>query len=631
MNRSKKSKPETSPGIQSQKLLLRQPLDLIVRYSARMLHNKGQVQEGAAAEDLAKIRSLGEQLAEFLDNLRELNSSTMHDLRTTLNGIIGYCEMLQEDAGGSAFADLQKVLSAAREFQHTLEALAAGSIAGEKEGGHGGEVVERDAMIKATMQDIEYGSSIHSETSAQCSGSILVVDDNEINRDLLASQLRRQGHRVALASNGRQALEVIAEENIDMMLLDIMMPEMNGYEVLEHLRSNPGMQSIPIIVISALDMIASVVRCIQLGAQDYLLKPFNPVLLNARINSCLEMKRLRERGEALALGEFSEEEQFIAESREMQNILHTVKTVSRNPVNVLLHGSSGTGKEVLARMIHADSKRKDKPFVAVNCAAIPENLVESEFFGYEKGAFTGASSSRGGYFEEAAGGTLFLDEIGDMPLFLQPKLLRAIQEEEGRRLGGSTPVPYDVRIISATNKDLLAEVKSKRFRKDLFYRIFSVEIKLPPLRDRREDIVPLAFFFLKKVNRRFDKKVAGFAPDVLRFFEEYAWPGNVRQLLHEIERLVALTPEGEEILLKDCSQELLDARSRPWPHRGDELAGATLSERVKKLEIACIHEALSRTGGKKLPAAKLLGITRVGLDNKIKRYGIDPAAHGKNS
>ncbi len=630
MTRSNKSKPEISADMQSQKLLLRQPLDLIVRYSAKMLHNEDRVQEDVAAADLAKILRLGKQLSGLLDKVSELNSGTMHDLRTPLNAIIGYCEMLQEDFGDS-IPDLQEVLSAAREFHHALEALGAGSIAGEKEGWHEGEVVERDAMIRTTMRDIEYGTGTHTKTSAGNSGSILVVDDNEINRDLLASQLKRQGHRVTLASNGREALAIIAEENIDIMLLDIMMPEMNGYVVLEHLRSNPGMQSIPIIVISALDRIASVVRCIQMGAQDYLLKPFNPVLLNARINSCLEMKRLKDRGEALALDNFPEEERFIAESREMQNILHTAKAVSRNPVNILLHGSSGTGKEVLARMIHAGGNRKDKPFVAVNCAAIPENLMESEFFGYEKGAFTGAGSSRRGYFEEAAGGTLFLDEIGDMPMFLQPKLLRAIQEEEGRRLGGNTFVPYDVRIISATNKDLLSEVKNKRFRKDLFYRIFSVEIKIPPLRDRREDIVPLAFFFLKKVSRRFDKNVAGFSPDLLRFFEEYAWPGNVRQLLHEIERLVALTPEGEEILLKYCSQELLDARSQSPLSWGDELSGSTLPERVKKLEIACIHEALNQTGGKKQPAAKLLGITRVGLDNKIKRYGIHFTTHGKKS
>jgi transcriptional regulator with PAS, ATPase and Fis domain len=298
--------------------------------------------------------------------------------------------------------------------------------------------------------------------------------------------------------------------------------------------------------------------------------------------------------------------------------------VSRNPINILLHGNSGTGKEVIARVIHNRSDRKKRPFVAVNCASIPENLMESEFFGYEKGAFTGADSGRGGYFEEADGGTLFLDEIGDMPMFIQPKFMRVLQEGEGRRLGSSKSFNYDLRIISATNKDLLQEVDAGRFRKDLFYRIFSVEINIPPLKDRREDIVPLALFFLNKVSKRFGKRVAGFAPDILRFFEQYSWPGNVRQLQHEVERLVAFTPEGKEILLKYCSQELLGRKNPPAITSLDD-ATLSLPDKIKELEINCINEALSKTGGKKMPAAKLLGITRVGLDNKIKRYGIDPS------
>jgi DNA-binding NtrC family response regulator len=601
---------------------LRPWLAVIVRCSRKLIHEDNRYPEGTAA-DLAKIHGLGEQLSQLLDDFSELNSDTIHNLRTPLNGIIGYCEMLREDSD-DLIPELQKIISAAREFQGALEMLVIGKASKKIENKDEPDIVERDAMIKATIDSVRFQNDSQPSASKEGSGSILVVDDNEINRDLLSSQLGRQGHKVTLASNGREALEIIAKENIDLMLLDIMMPEMNGYVVLENLRNNPVMKTIPIIVISALDTIESVVRCIQLGAEDYLLKPFNPVLLDARINSCLEMKRLKDRSEVLELGNLLEEVQFIAESNVMRNVLHTVNTVSRNPVNILLHGSSGTGKEVLARMIHAGSDRKNKAFVAVNCAAIPENLMESEFFGYEKGAFTGADSSRGGYFEEAAGGTLFLDEIGDMPMFLQPKLLRAIQEEEGRRLGSNKSVPYDVRIISATNKDLLHEVEAKRFRKDLFYRIFSVEIKIPPLHERKEDILPLAFFFLKKVSKKFDKKVKGFSTDILRFFEEYPWPGNVRQLLHEIERLVAFTPPGEEILLKHCSHELLGWKNLSSISCSGDMSKLTLHERVKKLEISCITEALRRTGGKKLPAAKLLGITRVGLDNKIKRYGIHP-------
>jgi transcriptional regulator with GAF, ATPase, and Fis domain len=314
--------------------------------------------------------------------------------------------------------------------------------------------------------------------------------------------------------------------------------------------------------------------------------------------------------------------QFIAESREMQNILNTVRVISSTPVNVLIHGESGSGKEVIARMIHKSSDRRVETFVGINCASIPENLVESEFFGYEKGAFTGAVSSRSGRFEEADEGILFLDEIGDMPLVMQPKFLRAIQEGEGSRLGSNKTVRYDLRIISATNKDLRKEVAGGNFREDLFYRIFSVEIYIPPLRERREDIIPLATLFLNNVSSKFKKKIAGFSPKVLSFFEEYPWPGNVRQLLHEVERLVALTPEGEPISLIHCSQEL-----QGWRHSRSIIdfknqPALSLPVKVRELEIMCINDALLESGGNKLQSSKLLGITRQGLDKKIKRYDI---------
>jgi DNA-binding NtrC family response regulator len=607
----------------SQKETLQQQLAGVLNYSKRLMQDNDLLGQEESAADIAKINALVEKLSKIVDDFSEMSGDMVHDLRTPLNGIIGYSEMLLEDCDVEV-PDLQKVLSAARGFQKALETMvscgATETINVECEA----DATSRDAMIQGTMDSLSSmeGHQILPETIIRA--SILVVDDNEINRDLFSSHLGRQGHKVILATNGREALEISANEPVDLILLDIMMPEMNGFEVLEHLKSNPNMENIPVIVISALDTIASAVRCIQMGAEDYLLKPFNPVLLKARLNSCLEKKRLKELSEALELRNLKEEVQFIAESKVMQNILNTVFTVSRNPINILLHGNSGTGKEVIARVIHNRSDRKKRPFVAVNCASIPENLMESEFFGYEKGAFTGADSGRGGYFEEADGGTLFLDEIGDMPMFIQPKFMRVLQEGEGRRLGSSKSFNYDLRIISATNKDLLQEVDAGRFRKDLFYRIFSVEINIPPLKDRREDIVPLALFFLNKVSKRFGKRVAGFAPDILRFFEQYSWPGNVRQLQHEVERLVAFTPEGKEILLKYCSQELLGRKNPPAITSLDD-ATLSLPDKIKELEINCINEALSKTGGKKMPAAKLLGITRVGLDNKIKRYGIDPS------
>jgi transcriptional regulator with GAF, ATPase, and Fis domain len=349
---------------------------------------------------------------------------------------------------------------------------------------------------------------------------------------------------------------------------------------------------------------------------DYLSMALENILLNQEILQV--SSRLNRTIDKI----LKEDIEFVAKSRVMQNIVNTVRAVSQSPVNVLIHGASGTGKELIARMIHKSSERNDKPFVSVNCASIPENLMESEFFGYEKGAFTGAVSSRKGRFEEADGGTLFMDEIRDMPLVIQPKFLRVIQEGEGCRLGSNKTLRYDFRIISASNKDLRKEVTDGLFREDLFYRIFAVDIYIPPLRERREDIVPLAMFFINNVSKRFQKKTAGFTPEVLDYFEKYCWPGNVRQLLHEVERMVALTPEGEPVSLEHCSQELQNWRNSHAINYLNSESALTLPSKVKELEIMCIKDTLLKTKGNKLQASRLLGITRVGLDKKMKRYGI---------
>ncbi|MGB0713671.1 MAG: sigma-54-dependent Fis family transcriptional regulator [Gammaproteobacteria bacterium] len=310
---------------------------------------------------------------------------------------------------------------------------------------------------------------------------------------------------------------------------------------------------------------------------------------------------------------------IIAESPSMRAVLELAATVSATPVNVFIQGENGTGKELIARMIHRMSKRKDQSFVAVNCASIPESLVESEFFGYEKGAFTGAAGSRKGRFEEAEGGILFLDEIAEMPTVIQPKFLRALQEGEGHRLGSNKLYKYDVRIISATNKNLLEEVREGRFREDLFYRLFSVEIRIPPLRERREDIIPMALAFQDETCRRFEKTVAGFSREVLDIFEAYKWPGNVRQLRREVERLVALTPDGAGI-----SSDFLSPELRMGASDGGGAPGTgTLPDQVRDLEIKLIRNALADTRGNKLRASRILGITRQGLDKKLKRYDID--------
>lgn len=316
---------------------------------------------------------------------------------------------------------------------------------------------------------------------------------------------------------------------------------------------------------------------------------------------------------------------FIANSRAMKSVLEMAHTVSMTPVNVFIQGENGTGKEVIARMIHASGERSEKPFVAVNCASIPENLMESEFFGYEKGAFTGATGARAGRFEEADGGVLFLDEIADLPLMMQPKFLRALQEGEGTRLGSNKLRNYDLRVISATNKDLRKEVEEGRFREDLYYRLFAVEIELPSLRQRREDIIPMAMAFLEDISERFNREVAGFSKEVIALLESYQWPGNVRQLRREVERMVALTPQGKHIAVDSCSQDLRQAQ----PISMVEAVGlGNLPDRVKELEIRLIRNALEETGFNKLRASDILGITRQGLDKKLKRYGIEVTRRG---
>ena len=312
---------------------------------------------------------------------------------------------------------------------------------------------------------------------------------------------------------------------------------------------------------------------------------------------------------------------FVAESRNMRQVLEVTRQVGPLPVNVFITGESGTGKELIARMVHEYSgDRRTRPFVAINCSAIPENLMESEFFGYEKGAFTGAAVSHMGRFEEATGGTLFLDEITDMPLSIQPKFLRAIQELEGSRLGGSKVHNYQFRIVSASRKDLRGEVEKGHFREDLFFRLFSVDIHIPPLRERQEDILPLALMFLEEVCHRFKKKVTGFSRETLALFESHRWPGNVRQLQHEVERLVALTPNSETISEKNCSMDLLlNANTEKMV---DSLDSLSLPVQKKRLEIRLIRTALQKSGGNKNNAAQLLEITRQSLHNKIRLHQI---------
>ncbi len=644
----KKSSKESHQGVQEERAYriylanvrdrLRAPVSAIMEYSDMLLEDAKEQGRDGLISDLLKIHAVGRKLCALVDasldeteitaagenRMDAFTSNLRHELRTPLNAIIGYSEILIEDAAlegaDELIPDLEKIRQAGRHFLSCIEEIAGFTAEGCRKTEVFSALPAAGSIVQNIMNDISTFEQERSSQNIAVRGSLLVVDDTELNRDLMRRQLERQGHIVTTAGSGKQALDILQAHTFDLVLLDIMMPDMSGYQVLQRLKSSDEYGDIPVIVVSALDDVDSVVHCIRMGAEDYLIKPFNHVLLKARIRTCLENKRLKDLSEALELRNLKEDVQLIAESRGMQQVLSTMRSVSRNPVNVLIRGESGTGKEVVARLIHLGSDRADKPFVAVNCASIPENLMESEFFGYEKGAFTGAIASRGGHFEEADGGTLFLDEIGDMPQAIQPKFLRVLQEGEGCRLGSAKAVKYDLRIISASNKDLRQEVAAGRFREDLFYRIFSVEIPIPPLRERREDIVSLTLFFLSKVSKRFNKKIAGPSPELLSLFEEYQWPGNVRQLLHEVEHMVALAPENQKISLRHCSEELRKGKSARALAMVESTRDLSLAERIEELEITSIKEALKRTRGNKVQASALLGITRQGLDKKMKRY-----------
>ena len=334
----------------------------------------------------------------------------------------------------------------------------------------------------------------------------------------------------------------------------------------------------------------------------------------------LNRKLLRLAPASLAGGE------IIAGSQSMKDIMDRAQSVSKTRTNVFITGESGTGKEVIARMIHLLSPDRDRPFVKINCSSIPETLMESEFFGHEKGAFSGALTRRKGLLEEADRGTLFLDEIADLSSLIQPKFLGVLQDMEFTRLGSNKVRKLQLRIISATNKDIHREVDEGRFRKDLFYRLFSVEIEMPPLRERVEDIIPLAQSILKTTCIKNNKKTKGFSPQVLGLFEEYDWPGNVRQLFQEVEHLVTLTPERKEITIKDCSQKLTNGIKNN--KNSDEVSGKCgkteepLHVQVERCERRCIETALKRTGGNKQKASLLLGISRRWLHKKINQHNL---------
>jgi len=443
---------------------------------------------------------------------------------------------------------------------------------------------------------------------------VLVVDDEPAQRELVGGFLRKQGFEVAEAPDGRTALERFRKEPFDLLLTDQRMPGLSGLELLEAARAVTP--AVSMIIMTAYGTIETAVAAIKGGAADYLTKPLNLDELLHRIAQVRERQRLIMENRELreALQERHRVEGIIGESGRMQEVLSLVRRVAGSDATILIQGESGTGKELIARAIHYASPRAGAPLVSVNCAALPETLLESELFGHEKGAFTGAVAARKGRFELADGGSLFLDEIGDLPLHLQVKLLRVLQEREFERVGSSRPVSVDVRLLAATHRDLEALVRAGRFRDDLYYRINVVSIALPPLRERREDIPLLLDHFVEKFARRNGKRISGLTRDAREALLRYDYPGNVRELENLVERAVVLTRD-EVIGLEDLP---LGVKER----EGETSGETSLTVRVEGLERRMIREALDRADGVQTRAAEILGISERVLRYKLKKYGL---------
>jgi two-component system response regulator AtoC len=448
---------------------------------------------------------------------------------------------------------------------------------------------------------------------------VLVVDDEENIRLVLRTLLKKHGYDVEVADGGEAALVALEAFDPDVILTDVRMPRMGGLDLLGALKAKQHPATV--IVMSAYGNVDLAIEAMKAGAYDYVSKPFKPDEIVLALRKAEERETLRRENRALK-EQIQKENQFesiLAKSAEMVAIFKTVSKIADYKTTVLITGESGTGKELVARAIHTRSIRKAAPFVAINCGAIPENLLESELFGHKKGAFTDANADRRGLFEEATGGTLFLDEIGELPLSLQVKLLRVLQEEHIRRLGDTKDVKVDVRIIAATHRDLTADVKAGRFREDLFYRIHVLSIHIPPLRSRREDVSLLIDHFVTRNNARLGTSIRGVSNESRKLLLEYSWPGNVRELENTIERAMVLA-EADVLQLGDLPERIRDALDPVQVH----LASGELS--VKKttaaIEQILIRRALVKTKGNRTRAADLLEISHRALLYKIKDYKI---------
>jgi len=447
--------------------------------------------------------------------------------------------------------------------------------------------------------------------------SILVVDDDLAHRTMLRTLLSSWGYEVVEAEDGSGAIEAVHRRPFDLVLMDIRMIRVSGIEALEEIKAfNPA---IPVILMTAYASVETAVEALKKGAYDYLTKPLDFDELKLAIGRAMEHSHLKEENRLLreSLGLKFDRRNLVGRSAVMARLLETVAQVAPSEATVLITGESGTGKEVIAGALHYNSPRRERPFIKINCAAIPETLLESELFGHEKGAFTGADRRKEGKFRQADGGSLFLDEVSEMSLAMQVRLLRVLQEREVTRVGGEEVIRVNVRVITATNRDLSGEIEAGRFRKDLFYRLNVVTLHIPPLRERRDDIPPLAEHFLKMFAEKNRKRVRGFTPQAMDRLLRYDWQGNVRELMNTVERGVVLT-RSEYIDESELTPILLGQPEGKAALPGEAPAGSSL----EALEKTTILKTLEQTGGNKSEAARRLGITRRTLHQKLKKYGM---------
>ena len=446
---------------------------------------------------------------------------------------------------------------------------------------------------------------------------ILIIDDEAPSREALVLLLKNADYDIKGAGSGSEAFELLAEDAFDIIITDLFLPDIDGIDILKRVKSvAPAME---VILITGHASAETAVRAMKEGAFDYITKPLNLDELRIIIGKAVEKRLLLIENVYLKkqLRDKFEFANIIGASPAMQKVFNRMKRIIQTDSTVLIIGESGTGKEIVAKAIHFNGHRKDKPFVAVHCGAIPENLLESELFGHTKGAFTGAIKDKIGKFEAANKGTIFLDEIGTMPMHLQTKLLRVLQEQEVERVGSNRPIKLDVRVISATNQNLEEEVKAGNFRDDLYYRLNVIPLNLPPLRERVEDILPLVRHFLRKNCKEMKRSMMALSKDALEGLEFYHWPGNVRELENIVERTVALT-EGDQITLDDLPSAIRAGASTRVIERGVDLP-KTISDIEKKM----IAEALALSNGVKAKAAQMLNLNRTTLVEKMRRLGME--------